>query len=127
MIFWFIQWSILSFIFIFLLHHLYSFFIDTLTVPKIKDLVNKPQDRYNELFTMIEKNKSIHSNIFPNNETNNHTNNHTNKDIDDLNTDTMHNELIDFLNNIKKNNKNIESTHDIPQDGTLASNSYSIY
>lgn len=93
MIFWIIQWSLLSLIFIFLLHHLYSFFIDTLTIPKVKDLVNKPQDRYNEMFTVIQNNNKS-KNIQQ----------VENSDIKQSSDDTMHNELLDFLNNIKKNN-----------------------
>jgi len=93
MIFWIIQWSLLSLIFIFLLHHLYSFFIDTLTIPKVKDLVNKPQDRYNEMFTVIQ-----------NNNKSNNIQQVENSDIKQPSDDTMHNELLDFLNNIKKNN-----------------------
>lgn len=59
------------------------------TTPKIKDLYNKPLDRYEELIT------SYNSNVL--NEKNNNNDNY--KD--------MHCELSNFLNNIKdKNNKN---------------------
>lgn len=50
MVFSIIKWSILSLTLIFLIHHLYTFLMNTLTVPKIKDLVNKPQEQYKELF-----------------------------------------------------------------------------
>ena len=40
-----------------LIHYLYSFFKDTLTVPKIKDLVNKPAKRYDEMYDMMDNNK----------------------------------------------------------------------
>lgn len=108
MIFWIIQWSVLSLIFIYLLHHLYSFFIDTLTVPKVKDLINKPIDRYNELFSIMEKNnkqKISTDTIVPNSSTN-----------------TMHNELLDFLNNIKKNN----NTDDQLQSTSFSDTNYSV-
>jgi signal transduction histidine kinase len=49
MFFWIFKWSILSFILIFLIHYLYTFLINMLTVPKIRDLINKPQQQYNEL------------------------------------------------------------------------------
>lgn len=49
MVGWTIQWIIISFILICLLHYLYLFFIDTLTVPKIRDLIHKPIERYNEM------------------------------------------------------------------------------
>lgn len=48
--FWFIQVSVVSLIIIFVLHNLYSFFKETLTVPKIKDMVKRPQQKYDVLF-----------------------------------------------------------------------------
>ena len=47
---WFIQVSVVSLIIIYVIHNLYSFFKDTLTVPKIKDMVKRPQQRYDTLF-----------------------------------------------------------------------------
>ena len=44
-----IQWFIISLILIILVHHLFSFFKDTLTVPKVKDLVNQPAESYREI------------------------------------------------------------------------------
>jgi hypothetical protein len=43
------KWTFLSLLLIALLHNLYNFFQSTLTVPKIKDLVNKPAARYQEI------------------------------------------------------------------------------
>ena len=60
--YWIIKVFILSLIFIFLLHYLYSFFISTLTIPKVKDLVTLPQQKYDELFNSLEQNKSIQGN-----------------------------------------------------------------
>jgi len=50
LMFWFIQVSVMSLIIIFVLHNLYSFFKETLTVPKIKDMVKRPQQKYDMLF-----------------------------------------------------------------------------
>ncbi len=50
LMFWFIQVSVVSLIIIFVLHNLYSFFKETLTVPKIKDMVKRPQQKYDMLF-----------------------------------------------------------------------------
>ena len=36
-----------------LIHYLYVFFKKTLTVPKVKDLVNKPAKQYNEMFDVM--------------------------------------------------------------------------
>ena len=49
MLYWTVQWIIISLVLIMLIHYLYSFFKNTLTVPKVKDLVNKPTERYNEI------------------------------------------------------------------------------
>lgn len=53
MLAWLIQISIISIIFIFLVHHLIGFFKTTLTVPKIKDLVNTPSQKYQNIFDTI--------------------------------------------------------------------------
>jgi hypothetical protein len=53
--FWFIQIVIVSFVIIFVLHNLYSFFKETLTVPKMKDLVRRPQQKYDTLFRELRQ------------------------------------------------------------------------
>jgi hypothetical protein len=58
MLTWIIQISIISIIFIFLVHHLISFFKSTLTVPKIKDLVNSPIKKYQGIFDTISNSNS---------------------------------------------------------------------
>ena len=70
---WIIQVTIISLLLIFLLHYLYSFFKTTLTSPKLKDLVNKPQEKYNTIYNSLQsagnggsynlgKGKQIHAN-----------------------------------------------------------------
>jgi len=48
--FWVAQVVIVSFVIIFLLHNLYHFFKETLTIPKMKDMVKRPQQKYDALF-----------------------------------------------------------------------------
>ena len=48
-----IIWIFISLLLIVLVHYLYSFFKNTLTIPKMRDLVNKPMERYNEIYTTI--------------------------------------------------------------------------
>jgi len=48
MILWTIQWVIISALLIGLMHYLYSFFENILSVPQSKDLVNKNTIRYND-------------------------------------------------------------------------------
>jgi hypothetical protein len=45
MLSWIIQITVISIILIFLVHHLINFLKSTLTVPKIKDLVNSPTQK----------------------------------------------------------------------------------
>jgi hypothetical protein len=62
----------MSIILIFLVHYLINFFKTTLTVPKIKDLVNSPVEKYKNMYNIIDnKNEySEFSNIIPIKETN---------------------------------------------------------
>jgi hypothetical protein len=51
---WIIKVTMISLLLIFLLHYLYSFFKTTLTSPKLKDLVNKPQAKYNTIYNSLK-------------------------------------------------------------------------
>ena len=53
MLFWTLQITIVSIILIFLVHHLILFFKSTLTVPKVKDLVNAPAQKYENIYNTI--------------------------------------------------------------------------
>lgn len=53
MLFWTLQITVISIILIFLVHHLILFFKSTLTVPKVKDLVNAPAQKYESIFNTI--------------------------------------------------------------------------
>ena len=64
MYFLIIQWSIISLILIMLVHYLYSFFQTTLTIPKIKDFVNRPETAYKEIYDTI--NNDIKPNVSSN-------------------------------------------------------------
>jgi hypothetical protein len=89
MLYWIIQITIISFVLIFLVHHLINFFKSTLTVPKIKDLVNSTNQKYENIFDIIKNNS------------NTNTATETNYSLIDLlpNTEepTMKNELKNFL------------------------------
>jgi hypothetical protein len=65
MLSWILQISIISIIFIFLVHHLLYFFKSTLTVPKTKDLVNSPAKKYQDIFDTIS-NTNINANYSKN-------------------------------------------------------------
>lgn len=55
---WTIKASIISVVFIFLIHNIYGFFKNTLTVPKTKDLVNSPTQQYEHIFQTLNRNAS---------------------------------------------------------------------
>jgi len=98
---WIIQITIISFILIFLVHHLIHFFKTMLTVPKIKYLVTSPNEKYKNIYETIshnhfreyenEVNKSVNSNKL----------NYTLEDI--LPPDTNTTAIIDTDSNNMKN------------------------
>jgi hypothetical protein len=47
--------AIVSFIFIFVIHSLLVFFKKTLTVPKMKDLVHSPTEKYKQMYETIQQ------------------------------------------------------------------------
>ena len=59
MLFWTIQITTISIILIFLIHNLINFFKSTLTVPKIKDLVNTTTKKYENIYNIISSNKKL--------------------------------------------------------------------
>jgi len=98
MLFLILKWSIISLALIILVHHLYTFLMNTLTVPKIKDLVNKPKEQYKDLFqTMQQSGNNMQSGMQGNNmQSGMQDNKKTNADMAD--------ELSSFLNDLKKKN-----------------------
>lgn len=110
MLLFILKWAIISFILIVLIHYLYSFFKSTLTIPKVRDLVNKPRERYNEMIDTIKYND-----IVKYKEKNNR---------DDNKEYNMQDELNNFLQDLKKN-KNVSSEILSSNDGH--SNTFSNY
>lgn len=53
MLAWVLQISIISVTIIYLVHHLIDFFKSMLTIPKIKDLVDVPSQKYKNLFSQM--------------------------------------------------------------------------
>jgi hypothetical protein len=101
MLSWIIQITIISIILIFLVHHLLNFFKSTLTVPKIKDLVNTPNKKYENMYNIIHSNS-------------NNLNNLNTSNIDEYNLidlipkkeESMKNELKSFLKKQLHNSSN---------------------
>ena len=78
MFFWIFKWIFLSFILIFLIHYLYIFLLNMLTVPKIRDLIHKPKEQYNELLKQQKQQQQI-TNI--NNDINDNDNDNDTKEM----------------------------------------------
>lgn len=87
MLIWIIQSIILSVIFILILHNLICYFKDTLTIPKIKDLISSPSLKYENIYNIISNPSAPDLNnstsIFSKN--------------DDENISSMKNDLKSFL------------------------------
>lgn len=103
--------SIISFIFIYLIHYLLTFFKSTLTVPKIKDLVNTPTQKYEEMYNIINNDKTIHLKNDGNNDEKNNSN-YTLIDLLPKQESNMKNELKSFLKSQLHGNNNNNNTHD---------------
>jgi hypothetical protein len=111
MLFWTLQITVISIVLIFLVHNLLGFFQSTLTVPKIKDLVNAPAQKYENIYSVLNSANTSK----PNNELN----------IDELlplnngkpssfDKKTMKNELKNFLKTkLKTENDNV-AIHSTP-------------
>jgi hypothetical protein len=105
MLTWIIQISLLSIIFIFLVHHLLLFFKSTLTVPKIKDLVNSPTQKYQNIYDTISNKSNSYSSIdllpyYPTNDEPDYLNGLSEVNIEQK---SMKDELKNFLKKQLKN------------------------
>ena len=96
---------------IYLVHHLYDFFIKNLTTPKIKDLVNQPHHKYDAILKKMNYEKK---------KKNNTMNNSKSEKLIDHQNSNMKVELKNFLNN--ELNKN--STIDFANQETLQYSKY---
>ena len=133
MLSWIIQATIISIVLIFLVHHLFNFFKSTLTVPKIKDLVNTPTQKYDNMFSIISKgnydNNLVSNNLVTN--TNSNTNlsdnyEYTMKDLLPKPENDMKSELKNFLKKqLSSNDSSSINSTSISALDSMMSNSYS--
>uniref|UniRef100_A0A6C0AXL5 Uncharacterized protein n=1 Tax=viral metagenome TaxID=1070528 RepID=A0A6C0AXL5_9ZZZZ len=108
MVYGIVQWVIISLILILLVHHLFSFLTNTLTVPKVKDLVQKPSKLYKEIEETL---------ISSNNKTIQESSNNNNQN---LNTKEMKLELKNFFNELSQSKQSSS-----PEIGNFSKNLYS--
>jgi len=110
MLFWTIQITVISIVLIFLVHHLINFFKSTLTVPKIKDLVNTPTQKYENMYNIINNNQ--HNNQHKNQNTHKESNLDNEYSLIDLlpkPETNMKSELKSFLKSQLSNSKTNET------------------
>ena len=110
-----IKTIVISLLLIALIHYLYIFFKDTLTVPKVKDLVNKPAKRYDEMFDSIRINNSGTGQQGTLQQGTGHM-------------PSMQDELKNFLSELKKPNNNNNNMNDaFPTANDTFSDTYSSF
>lgn len=115
MLFWTLQITIISIILIFLVHNLIGFFKSTLTVPKVKDLVNAPAQKYENMLNVLSSSSISASS----------SNAYLPESIEP-NVSSMKNELKSFLKNKLKGSSNEgTNTTSIASLESSASNSLS--
>ena len=105
MLFWTMKWVIMSIVLILVMHHLYIYFMETLTVPMNKDFINRPIEKYKEMLdTIRDMPKSNHpvslDNIIPTGSS--LPSGLPNNERSALDTTSMQNELQTFLNELKQ-------------------------
>ena len=117
MLSWVIQTTIISIVLIFLVHHLINFFKSNLTVPKIKDLVNSPTQKYENMYNIIKQNSNTSSNE-----------EYTLIDLLPKKDETnMKSELKNFLKKQLSGNSRDGGTEITALDSMSNTNSYSLY
>ena len=129
MLSWIIQATIISIVLIFLVHHLFNFLNSTLTVPKIKDLVNTPTQKYDNMFSIISKGNYDNNNLVTNlNSNTNLSDNYeyTMKDLLPKPENDMKSELKNFLKKqLSSNDSSSINSTSISALDSMMSNSYS--
>ena len=98
MLFFFLKNVFISITIIILIHYIYDYFKSSLTVPKIKDLVNKPDIQYKEILESIKESEKM-----------NIVNNKKEKEKDKKN---MKNELKNYITQLNNLDDNIPLGHD---------------
>jgi hypothetical protein len=122
MLSWIIQITIISIILIFLVHYLINFFKSTLTVPKIKDLVNVPTQKYENMYNIIKRQTTPTQHLLSSQSEDEYT-------LIDLLPNkeevTMKNKLKDFLK--KQLNSSNDSGNDVATLDSFSDNTFSNY
>ena len=113
MLFWIIQSTVFSTVLILLVHHLIKYYTTILTTPIIKDLVNDPTIKYDNMLNVISNNKLRPS-----------------KKIEPITVKTLREQEIDKMKNeiknlLTTNSQEVQSTATVNDDDLQFYNSIS--
>jgi hypothetical protein len=126
MLSWIVKMTIISIVLVILMHHLINFFKSTLTVPKIKDLVNRPMQKYENMYNIINNKNDNFESINKNFNDTTSDNEYTLIDLLPVKQENnMKDELKNFLKSQLKNSEsNLPSLNFNDTADTLAYSSY---
>lgn len=94
MLFWIIKIILFSIIFIFLIHNILNFLLDTLTISKTKDMIQITNQNYKNIYDILSQDISVNINQEENNLTLIDSLPNT---ISETTEDNMKNELTNYL------------------------------
>ena len=120
---WIIQMSIISLILIILVHYLFTFFMTNLTIPKVKDLVNKPQQQYEVLYSTMREEPKSQNNSSDNESMKTELKNYL-KELSDKNKGNNNNNNTNTVNGVKEVN---DMGGLMSSDGAFSSSNYSSF
>jgi len=120
---WIIQMSIISLILIILVHYLFTFFMTNLTIPKVKDLVNKPQEQYEVLYNTMREQPKPQNNSSDNESMKTELKNYL-KELSDKNKGNNNNNTTNTVNGVKDVN---DMGGLMSSDGAFSSSNYSSF
>lgn len=94
--------AIVSIIIIFVVHNIFNYFKNTLTTPKIKDLINKPRNEYDKIKSVINSNSHIDTSGSNDND---NTSTEMKSIRNDVDRDNIKSELKDFFKQLNEEKK----------------------
>ena len=94
--------AIVSIIIIFVVHNIFNYFKNTLTTPKIKDLINKPRNEYDKIKNVINSNGHVDTTERNDNDNISTEMQNIRNDVD---RDNIKSELKDFFKQLNEEKK----------------------
>jgi hypothetical protein len=105
MLFWTIKIILISAIIIFLINNILCLLSDTLTIPKVKNLVQITNKNYENIYNILSNNNSLNNNSLNNNSSNNNSsNNNSSNNLLNYPSDNISNYPSDNISNYPSDN-----------------------